>query len=163
MIKHIKKILLCLLLLSGCIDNKLRNGPIIPDIQYAQIVHSSGEWIIADMLKSDLEKGQGLSGIKSHEYPENKGAFFFSGQDGVHNFWMPDTYFNLDIIYLDKNLKIIKIDKNVSAHPGYKEPPAIPRMKPVWCRHVLEIRAGSSFSKVIKTGDKLKWKSKNSF
>ncbi|RLA66903.1 MAG: hypothetical protein DRQ88_05060 [Epsilonproteobacteria bacterium] len=162
MIKHVKKILLCLVLLWSCQDKTRRNDIDISRIQNAELTHSSGEWIMVDILFSDFQKSRGLSGIKSSEFPENKGAFFFFRRDGQRNFWMPDTYFNLDIIYLDKDLKIVEIHNNIPFHPGYKESPPIPRMNSVWCRHVLEIKASSAFSKLIKIGDVLKWNAKYS-
>ena len=154
MIRHIKNILICLLLLPGCHDDDRRH---IDSTHQVEISHHSGVRIKVDVLVDDASKVQGLSGIKPEDFSKGRGAFFFYKKDDQKNFWMPDTYFNLHIIYLDKNLMILKIDRNISYHPGYKEPPYIPRMNPIWCRHVLEVKSSSPFAKVIKPGDILTW------
>ena len=59
------------------------------------------------------EHTKGLSGIKPSDFPANKGMLFINDQMDKRTFWMPDTYFNLDIIFLDTNLKIVGIEKNV--------------------------------------------------
>lgn len=146
MIRHIKKILLCLVLLWSCEHDTPSNR--------GEISHPTGELITVDILRSDFEKARGLSGVQSSDFPKNKGAFFYFPSEGYRNFWMPDTYFNLDIIYLDKNLKIVEIHKDVPSHPGHQEP--IPRMESVWCQHVLEVKSSSAFSKKVKVGDVLK-------
>ena len=128
----------------------------------AEISHHSGERILVDVLVDESSKVKGLSGVTSTDSPAQKGAFFFYKEDDQKSFWMPDTYFNLDIIYLSKKLMILKIDKNVPHHPGYSEPPYIPKMNPFWCRHVLEVKSSSPFSRVIKPGDILTWKGKYS-
>lgn len=155
MIRHIKNILICLVLLLSCTDDNERH---IDSTYQAELIHSSGEKIKIDILTDDASKVQGLSGIKPEGFSETRGVFFYYKNDDEKNFWMPDTYFNLDIIYLDKALRILKIDRNVPHHPGHNEPPYIARMNPMWCRHVLEVKALSPFSKVIKPGDILSWK-----
>lgn len=70
---------------------------------------------------------------------------------------MPDTYMNLDIIFLDKDLRITYIEQNVKAHPGTKEIPPIPRTKTIFGRYVLEIRSDSPYRKYFKVGSKIKW------
>ena len=104
------------------------------------------------------QRTKGLSGLKSNHFKKNHGMLFFYFEDDLRQFWMPDTYFNLDIIFLDKNLKVLYIDKNVPAHPGTLEPPTIYKTKPIKCRHILEVKSNSIISKIIKKGDILKWR-----
>ncbi len=108
------------------------------------------------------EHAKGLSGVKPAEFPNDKGMLFVNDQMGKRTFWMPDTYFNLDIIFLDTNLQIVGIEKNVPFHPGYTEPPAIYRTKVYQAMYVLETKAGAPFSKALKVGDQLKWISSTS-
>ena len=69
---------------------------------------------------------------------------------------MPDTYFDLDIFFLDKDYVVLHIERKVKHHPGRSEPPAIARTPPIFSRHVLELKAASELSQLIKKGDKLK-------
>lgn len=106
------------------------------------------------------EHSKGLSGIKPSDFPNDSGMLFVNDAMGTRRFWMPDTYFNLDIIFLDSDLKIVGIEKNVPFHPGQTEPPVIYRTKTYQAQFVLETKGNSPFSKQLKVGDQLKWKSK---
>lgn len=103
------------------------------------------------------EHTKGLSGLKPSEFANDTGMLFINPEMGKRQFWMPDTYFNLDIIYLDTNLKIVGIEKNAPAHPGLSEPPEIYRAKIYEAQFILETKANVAFSKKLKVGDKLKW------
>ncbi len=108
------------------------------------------------VLVTDAEHAKGLSGIKPSEFKETEGALFFFKKTGMRNFWMPNTYFDLDIIYLNEDFKILSIDRGVKHHPSRSEP--IPRATPTISRHVLEIKSGTALSKILKPGLILKWK-----
>lgn len=101
------------------------------------------------------EHMRGLSGVKSEEFKSNEGMLFVNEAMGMRQFWMPDTYFNLDIIFLDSELNVVGIEKNVPFHKGMKEPPPIYRTKAYKAQFVLETKAESEFSKDLKIGDKL--------
>lgn len=103
---------------------------------------------------------KGFSGIKEEQLnPDSDiGLLFVFKKIGIRQFWMPDTYFNLDIIYLDEKYSILKIDRNVPYHPGKNENiKKIPIASTVKCLDVLEIPTKSTFTKKIKIGDQLKW------
>lgn len=118
---------------------------------------AKGAEILVQVAVSELEQAQGLSGVKSEDFSANQAVLFYYPDDGQRQFWMPDTHFNLDIFFLDKDLKVLEVDRNVKAHPGMKEPPPIARTGLYLCRYVLEMRADSDLSKKIKKGAKLKW------
>jgi len=82
---------------------------------------------------------------------------FVYPQDGKRRFWMPDTYFNLAIIFLDQDLKIVGLEKNVPAHPGMQEPPMIKKTETYQAQYILETKASSKFSLKLKVGDQLKF------
>lgn len=103
------------------------------------------------------EQTKGLSGIKSKQFKMTQGMLFVNREMAPRKFWMPDTYFNLDIIFLDSNLKIVGIDRNAESHPGMKEPPEIYRTGTYIAQYVLETKANSAFSKSLILGDELKY------
>ncbi len=111
---------------------------------------------------SEAQKLQGLSGVRKADFKINEGMLFFYKSDGVRQFWMPNTFFNLDIIFLDKNFKIVHIDHNVQAHPGLSDKTPIARTKSIYCRHVLEIRSDSPLAREVQVGNTLKWKTSSS-
>ena len=106
---------------------------------------------------SRADHAKGLSGIKASDFSIDEGMLFINDEMDKRQFWMPDTYFNLDIIYLDPKLKVVAIEKNAPAHPGMKEPPVIYRAKSYQAQYILETKANSPFSKDLKIGDSLKW------
>jgi uncharacterized membrane protein (UPF0127 family) len=106
------------------------------------------------------EQLKGLSGLKSNDFNTKEGMLFVNKEMGPRKFWMPDTFFDLDIIFLDSNLKIVGIEKSVKAHPGMQEPPEIQKTETYTAQFVLETISGSSFSKNLKMGDLLKLESK---
>ena len=111
-------------------------------------------------LKLELTRAQhtqGLSGLKTNEFKDSEGMLFVNPEEGPRRFWMPDTYFNLDIIFLDHNLKVVGIEKNVPAHPSKTEPPEIYKTNTYQAQFVLETKAGAKFGMKLKTGDQLKF------
>jgi uncharacterized membrane protein (UPF0127 family) len=105
------------------------------------------------------QQSQGLSGISDQEFTSDEAMLFFNLTDDLRTFWMPDTYFNLDIFFLDKELRVIDIDRNVTHFKGREPFEKIPRAKPVVSRHVLELKANSEIAKKMKIGEKLIWSS----
>ncbi|MBT7608315.1 MAG: DUF192 domain-containing protein [Bacteriovoracaceae bacterium] len=120
----------------------------------------SGKLIDTKLAITQQEQTIGLSGSKPESMTKYEGLLFFYLKDGSRQFWMPNTLFEIHIIFLDKNLKVIGIEKNVPYHPGRQEPPAIYRTRSYFARHVLEIRADSPLGEELELGTQLGWISK---
>lgn len=118
-----------------------------------------GEIIKTRLVYTPDKMQQGLSGIKPDQFGEDEGMLFFYLEEQEMHFWMPDTYFDLDIIYLDKNLRITEIIRKLPHYIGRANPNMIPRARGVWSRHVLEMKATSPLSQKLKIGDSLLWSS----
>jgi uncharacterized membrane protein (UPF0127 family) len=116
--------------------------------------------ILTKLAIKEADQNQGLSGVKPEDFDENEGMLFFYLEDFEKHFWMPDTYFDLDLFYLDKDLTIIDIVRKAPHYVGRMNPHLIPRIRGVWCRHVLEMKSSSETAKALKIGDRLIWKSK---
>ncbi len=120
----------------------------------------SGEELKVRMALTTQQQVQGLSGVQDYEFRDDEAMLFFNLEDSLRQFWMPDTYFNLDIFFLDRNLVVLDVDRDVPHYIGRENPEKIPRAKPVYCRHVFEMKASSALSKKIQKGMKLKWTGK---
>lgn len=120
----------------------------------------SGERIETTLAITPKDQELGLSGVKPEDFEDNQGLLFFYLEDDEKNFWMPDTYFDLDLVYLDKDLKIVDIIRKLPFYVGRANPQLIPRARPVWCRHALEMKSTSKISQKLKIGDVLKWSGK---
>lgn len=123
----------------------------------ANIINPQNQKISLRLAITPKEQQKGLSGLRPHQFSYDEGMLFINNATSTHRFWMPDTYFNLDIIFLDYSLTIIGIEKDVPHHPGFKEPPLIYRTNEYNCQFILETKAQVPFSKQLKIGDKLKW------
>lgn len=147
---------LLLVFFLSCQSESRKSDP----LKYVELVSPSGEVIETTLAVTPAEQEQGLSGVKAEDFEDNQGMLFFYTQDDEKNFWMPDTYFDLDLIYLDKDLKILDIIRKLPHYIGRANPELIPRARGVWCRHTLEMKATSPLSQKLKIGDVLKWQSK---
>jgi uncharacterized membrane protein (UPF0127 family) len=145
--------LLLLLTLSGCQTES--QDP----LQQIELMTPQGDIIKTKLIYRPKDMEQGLSGVRSADFHEDQGMLFFYLDEGDKHFWMPDTYFDLDLIYLDKDLKILDIIRKLPHYIGRNNPGLIPRARGIWCRHVLEMKASSVISLNLKIGDKLQWKS----
>ncbi len=127
-------------------------------LQKGYIQTPSGQRIKIYLALSDRNQSQGLSGVRAKEFSDDEGMLFFNTNYQPRSFWMPNTYFNLDIFFLNKDLRVANVERNVPHHPGMSEPPAIYRTNTYKCWHVLELKH-SSLSKQIVSGSKLIWTS----
>lgn len=64
-----------------------------------------------DVADTDTEREKGLSGRE--KLTENEGLLFIFEKEGNYDFWMKDMNFPIDIAWLDKDKKIIHIEKNI--------------------------------------------------
>ncbi len=128
-------------------------------LKYAELITKDGETIKTTLAITGADQEKGLSGTQSDDWDEDQGMLFFYSQDSELRFWMPDTYFDLDIFFLDKDFKIVDVVRKVPHFVGKTPYSSIPKVRGVWARHVLELKAGSKLSDSIKVGDHLRWQS----
>lgn len=140
---------LLLTLLLAC------NSARLPHKQ-ATLTTAQGQKVITYLALTLSEQEQGLSGVKENEFKDNEGMLFYYQEPGEKHFWMPDTYFNLDLFYLDQNFKVLDIVRNLPHYKGRNNLNLIPRARGVWSYHVLEMKASSPIAQEINVGDQLK-------
>jgi uncharacterized membrane protein (UPF0127 family) len=122
---------------------------------------AGGQTIRVEVVKSEADKTKGLSGRASKDFGDDQAMLFWYDDIGARRFWMPNTYFDLDIFFLDKDFVILDVDRNVAHYP--QDPAqtgnyaAVPTTRTVIAQHVLEMRASSPFSKGLQLGQKLDW------
>lgn len=124
-----------------------------------ELITPYGKAIKTTLAITEADQNQGLSGVRPDEFSDDQGMLFFYLEDFEKHFWMPDTYFDLDLFYLDQNLRITEIIRKAPHYIGRANPHLIPRLRGVWCRHVLEMKSSSDIAQKLKVGDQLKWKS----
>lgn len=95
------------------------------------------------------ERVLGLSGVPSLR--DLQGELFIFDTDAKHGMWMKDMLIPLDIIWIDKDLRVVHIAENVlpNTYPHQIFAP------PVDARFVLETNAFFVSSLKVKLGDRL--------
>jgi uncharacterized membrane protein (UPF0127 family) len=146
-LKLIKNLLFCLAIISQLAISE----------EIFKITNPYGREVILDLALTRSQQTKGLSGLKSNKFSSSRGMLFINSEIGPRRFWMLDTFFNLDIIFLDNNLKIVGIEKNVPSHPGPSEPPLIYKTETYLAQYVLETKAHASFGIKLKKNDQLKF------
>jgi len=106
--------------------------------------------IDVEFAKNDMERSLGLMYRSSMD--EHQGMWFIFPEEAPRSFYMRNTEIPLDIIYLDKDKKVVSIAKN--ARP-YDET-SLPSEKPAM--YVLEINGGLSDKWGIEKGDRMEVK-----
>lgn len=104
------------------------------------------------MAEDPLQQSKGFSDIKREDLPKNSGMFFTGNTMKERQFWMPNTFFNLDIFFLSKDLYVLDVHRNLPSFRGFEPRNKIPRSKKVHCVHVLELPSDSEIAKKIKPG-----------
>jgi uncharacterized protein len=126
------------------------------DVRYAifgdepsHTIYISSAAIDVTVADEPEERIQGLSGVK--KLKDFEGKLFIFDTDGKHGIWMKDMLFPIDIIWIDKNLKVVHIEENAlpSSYPNTVFAP------PVDARFVLEMNAYFAASIKIAVGDRL--------
>lgn len=104
-----------------------------------------------EIAKTQQELASGLMFRKTLD--ENNGILFVFEKEGRYSFWMKNTLISLDIIWMNKDNKVIFIEN--SAQPcALKDCPSID--PGVNASYVLEISAGMAEKLGLKKGDELK-------
>lgn len=147
------------LLVVSCYNQDKRSSFDPSSYPKGQLELANGKIITTYIAKEIEKQTQGLSGVLAEDFHDDEAMLFYYEEKGPRRFWMPDTYFNLDIFFLDKDLRVIDIERNMPAHPGKSEPPRIAQTRTITCHHVLELKSSTSYSRNIKIGDQLTWTS----
>jgi uncharacterized membrane protein (UPF0127 family) len=118
----------------------------------------SGEEILVFIAKNETQQKRGLSTIKNADFTPYMGMLFPISKMRLRQFWMPETYFDLDIIFMNEDLYVLDIHRNMPHSSGSKKNAKY--SKKVFSQHVLEIKSSSPLAKKIVPGMIFKWKKK---
>ncbi|PIR37958.1 MAG: hypothetical protein COV34_02615 [Candidatus Zambryskibacteria bacterium CG10_big_fil_rev_8_21_14_0_10_42_12] len=114
----------------------------VSDISAVEIRNTTFQVDVAD---TDAERIKGLSGKES--LSERTGMLFIFEESAPRSFWMKDMRFSIDIVWIDKNRKIVGIHRHVSPETY---PQSFVSPEPVM--YVLEVAEGvSSFMNIGDT------------
>ncbi len=104
--------------------------------------------VLVTIADTAEERRQGLSGVTS--LPDREGKLFVFDEEGRYGFWMKDMLIPIDILWVNNDLEIVHIEKNV-------KPETYPAVynSPRPARFVLEFNAFFADTFKIEVGDKV--------
>ncbi len=124
-----------------------------PGASLADLVLPDGFSVRAELALTPETQAKGL--MFRGELPPDSGMLFvFSGAD-IKSFWMKNTYVDLDMVFLDAGLKVLKVFHRVPrSRPGQPESEVARVSAPAAC--VLELPAGAARAHRVRPGSKIK-------
>lgn len=142
--KHIINGLLLTVLLSslGCKENT-EEKVLTKEILFTkegelQITKATNDSLVAqldiEIAETDYETQTGLMYRKGME--KNQGMLFLFKQEGPKSFYMKNTEFPLDIIYINQQMKIVNVHRDAQPFSQVSLPSEAP------AKYVLEVNAG---------------------
>ena len=102
-----------------------------------------------EIADNDYERQLGLMNRQSIE--EMQGMLFIFPQERYQSFWMLNTLFSLDIIFVNSSKEIVTIHKYTTPLSEQSYPSTAPAI------YVVEVNAGFCDRHNIKLGDKIFW------
>lgn len=108
--------------------------------------------IMAELAVSPEERALGL--MFREKINPDQGMLFVFEEEEIHSFWMKNTLIPLDILWLDKEKRIVHIEENVPPCRADPCPSYAPRMPALY---VLELKEGSVAGCGLKLYDRLEF------
>ncbi|MBU0758073.1 MAG: DUF192 domain-containing protein [Nanoarchaeota archaeon] len=115
---------------------------------HQKICFKDGSCIDAEVMDTAEKRTKGLMGRES--LAEEKGMLFVFDKSGEYAFWMKDTNFAIDMIWVDESDRIVHIERN--AQPCKADPCKVyaPNADSLF---VIEVVSGYSIEHGINKGD----------
>jgi len=115
-------------------------------------VYLKGKRFLVEVARTKQEQINGLMFIRG--LPLDAGMLFVYEDEGRRSFYMKNTYIPLDIIWLNKEKKVVFIKKNAEAEKSGIYEEVYPEEKAMY---VLEVNAGVSDEIGLEAGDDLRF------
>jgi len=162
LITHLK-LFLCFvfsLFLTAC-DNSGSSAAHLDKYSMATVALPTEKTFQVYLAETPEERRLGLSKVQSEDFNGSSGMLFVYQKTRELQFWMPETYFDLDVFFLDKNHLILDVHRGLKHHPYKATEGDVPRSKKVIGQYALEVKSGSVLAKGLKPGMRLTIKTIN--
>lgn len=135
-------LIFCLVFLSAEAEQK----------RFVRVFFPNGFSITAELAVTDEQRQFGL--MFREKINSDQGMLFIFKEKDSLSFWMKNMNFSLDILWLDREKRIVHIESNV---PPCKESPCPSYSPQVPASYVLELKSGSVKKNQLKLYDKLEF------
>lgn len=126
-----------------------------PQLQPHVNLHIGDGVFITRVAKTPEDREQGLSGTS--ELRADQGLLIIFDTDEKWSIWMKEMKYPIDIVWLDKNKKVVYIVKNAPPE-SYPYERFTPKQD---ARYVLELPAGTTSKKSINIGSEARFDENN--
>jgi len=120
--------------------------------KFMKIYLPHGKSVTAELAVTDEERQRGLM-FREKLLPD-QGMLFVFEEEGLYSFWMKNTLIYLDMLWLDKERRIVHIARNV---PPCKEDPCPSYSPERPGLYVLELATGAADRLGLKLFDRLEF------
>ena len=110
-------------------------------------VAPDGSRIVLELALTDEEKAQGL--MFRDSLPADRGMLFVFPDDGIHPFWMKNTFIPLDMVWLSASGAVVEVRADV---PPCRLEPCPSYANSRAARAVLELAAGAAAKHRVAPG-----------
>ena len=124
-----------------------------PDLFATEIIFPNGTKIIAQPARTQLEMLQGLRYYDRLE--ADRGMLFVYPVLEKHPFWTYGAKFAVDIIWMDRDHRIVEMSLNTQPCPSKEAHECAHFGGQQDSRYALELRAGVAAENGLRSGDKL--------
>lgn len=145
--------LIILFIVSSCTNNTASHLKTYPK---KTMLMDDGTEITIFVADNRERQIKGISNIKRRDFDIKHAILFPENKMIERQFWMPETHFNVDVIFMNKNFYVLDIHRNLQHYSKRKPRKSVPLSKKVNSQHVLEIRSDSPYARNIKIGDILR-------
>jgi uncharacterized membrane protein (UPF0127 family) len=125
-----------------------------PQERLVQVVTPQGAKIFAEVADTTEKRARGLMFLDS--LPRDRGMLFTFADAQPWTFWMKNTRISLDIIWMDRDKRIVHVERNV---PGCsRQDDGCPQYQPNEdALYVLEVAAGEAEALGLRRGARLQF------
>ena len=120
--------------------------------KFIKIYLPNGKSVTAELAVTDEERQRGLM-FREKLLPD-QGMLFVFEEEGLYSFWMKNTLISLDMLWINKDRRIVHIARNV---PPCKEDPCPSYSPERPGLYVLELAAGAADRLGLKLFDRLEF------
>ena len=151
-------ITVCTIFFYSCDENKKQSISITKEINFTKegelflkkpTTDSVFKTLDIEFAETEYETQTGL--MYRHMMKSHQAMLFIFKKEQPRSFYMKNTEFPLDIIYINKKKEIVRIQKNAKPFDNKSLPSSLPVL------YVLEINGGLSDSWGINLGDSIEW------
>lgn len=118
------------------------------------VITTQGTRILSELADTPEKRARGF--MYRDSLARDRGMLFVFPEPQHWTFWMKNTSIPLDIIWLDRNKKVVHVERNVPA--CHRSDDGCPQYQPTEeAMYVLEVAAGMAAALRIERGAKLKF------